>query len=438
MLLDANIILEMKNISKSFGGIPVLSGVNLTLKKGHVHTILGENGAGKSTLMKILAGVYQPDEGEIYINGERVTFKNPLDSQKKGISVIYQELSLCPNLSVAANIFANREQIKNKFFLDEPAMFKKAEAILNELDSRINANESVRNLTISQQQLVEIAKALSQNSNILIMDEPTSALSEAETERLFNIIRKLKEKGVSILYISHRMDEIFKISDEITVLRDGKYIGTVLAKDAKIDQLIKMMTGREFKDIYPPRVRNISNDVYFRIRNLSCKDYFEDVNLELKKGEILGIFGMVGAGRSEVAKTIFGIMKRNSGDIEIDDRMVEINCPHDAIKNGIAFVTEDRRKEGLVLINSVKVNITMVSLANIMSKLGFLNTEKENNIANNAVTKLRIKVTSIDQKVNKLSGGNQQKVVLAKWLEIRPKILILDEPTRGIDVGAKY
>jgi ribose transport system ATP-binding protein len=234
------------------------------------------------------------------------------------------------------------------------------------------------------------------------------------------------------------MDEIFKISDEITVLRDGKYIGTVLAKDAKIDQLIKMMTGREFKDIYPPRVRNISNDVYFRIRNLSCKDYFEDVNLELKKGEILGIFGMVGAGRSEVAKTIFGIMKRNSGDIEIDDRMVEINCPHDAIKNGIAFVTEDRRKEGLVLINSVKVNITMVSLANIMSKLGFLNTEKENNIANNAVTKLRIKVTSIDQKVNKLSGGNQQKVVLAKWLEIRPKILILDEPTRGIDVGAKY
>ncbi|ACL71015.1 sugar ABC transporter ATP-binding protein [Halothermothrix orenii] len=436
--MPEDIILEMKDITKRFPGVTALKDVSLKLKKGHVHTILGENGAGKSTLMKVLAGVHTDYEGDIFIKGQKVYFENPKDAQEKGIAIIYQELSLCPNLSVGANIFANREMVKSNFLLDEKKINEEARKILDQLDARIDPRTMVKDLSVSQQQLVEIAKALSLKAEIIIMDEPTSALSERETEKLFGVIERLKKQGVSMLYISHRMDEIFKVSDEITVLRDGQYIGTVPVEEAEINELIKMMAGRELKDIYPDKDYDVSDETIFKVNKLSKEGLFNDINLDLKKGEIVGIFGLVGSGRTEVAKTIFGIIPKDSGHIEVRGKKVDINNPTDAIDNGLAFITENRKEEGLVLFNSVSKNVTMVTLDKILNKFKFLDKKREDSVARKAVDSLRIKTPGVSQKVNNLSGGNQQKVVLAKWLEVDPEILILDEPTRGIDVGAKH
>lgn len=430
-------VLEMKNIKKVFGSVVALSGVNLKVKKGQVHTLLGENGAGKSTLMKILSGVHQPDGGEIILKGENIKLQNPKDAQSRGISIIYQELSLCQNLSVAENIFANREPVKG-FFINDREMERTAWELLQQMELDIPPTTLVKDLSISQRQMVEIAKALSVRSEIIIMDEPTSALSSRETEVLFRIIEKLKANGAAIIYISHRMDELLRISDEITVMRDGSYIGTVNKSEADINSLIRMMVGRELKDIYPKRDYEISSEILLEVEGYTKKGLFEDIHLSLKKGEIVGVFGLMGAGRSDVAKAIFGIANPETGTIRVKGQEVKIAKPQDAIKNKMAFITENRREQGLVVSDTVKSNITMVSINKLLSKTGLLNEKKENAIAKKAISDLNIKTSGINQTVNNLSGGNQQKIVLAKWLETKPDILILDEPTRGIDVGAKH
>ncbi len=429
-------ILELKNIKKVFGSVTALSGVNLQVKKGQVHTLLGENGAGKSTLMKIISGVHQPDEGEIVFKGERIKLVNPKDAQQRGISIIYQELSLCANLSIAENIFANREPMKG-LFIDDRELNKAAQDLLEQIELDLPPSTLVKDLSISQKQMVEIAKALSFRSEVIIMDEPTSALSSRETEVLFGIIEKLKANGVAIIYISHRMDELLRISDEITVMRDGSYIGTVKKGETDINGLIRMMVGRELKDIYPKRDYAISSEVLLEVSGYTKPGLFEDIDLHVKKGEIVGMFGLMGAGRSDVAKAIFGITPPDSGTMAIKGETVSIRRPQDAIARKIAFITESRREQGLVISDTVKRNITMISIDKLLSRLGLINDKKETAIAEEAVVALNVKTSSIDTTINHLSGGNQQKVVLAKWLETQPEILILDEPTRGIDIGSK-
>ena len=430
------ILLEMKNIKKVFGRVAALSHVNLIVKKGQVHTLLGENGAGKSTLMKILSGVYQADEGEILFKGEKIRLLNPRDAQSRGISIIYQELSLCPNLSIAENIFANREPSKG-FFIKDKEMNLAAKELLKQIEMEVSPKTLVKDLSISQKQMVEIAKALSVKAEVLIMDEPTSALSSREAEILFRIIEKLKQSGVAIIYISHRMDELLKISDEITVLRDGSYIGTVSRSEADINSLIRMMVGRELKDIYPKRNSEIGKETLLEVKGYSKKGLFEDISFALKSGEILGIFGLVGAGRSDLANALFGITRPEQGTLKIKGKDAKITKPEDAIKHKMAFITENRREQGLVVSETVKRNVSMVVIDKLV-KGGLLNDKKENAMALRAVKELNVKPSSILQRVNHLSGGNQQKIVLAKWLETHPDILILDEPTRGIDVGAKH
>ncbi|WP_248927230.1 sugar ABC transporter ATP-binding protein [Paenibacillus hamazuiensis] len=429
-------ILELRNIKKSFGSVAALSNVSLQVKKGRVHTLLGGNGAGKSTLMKIISGVHQPDEGEIVFKGESIRLQNPKDAQERGISIIYQELSLCPNLTVAENIFANREPA-NGFFINDKKLNKAAEKLLQQMELDISPTALIKDLSISQQQMVEIAKALSFQSEVIIMDEPTSALSSKETEVLFDNIEKLKANGVAIIYISHRMDELLQISDEITVMRDGTYIATVEKKEADINRLIQMMIGRQLTDIYPTRDYEIGSNVVLEIENFTKTGKFEQVDLQVKSGEILGIFGLMGAGRSDLAEGIFGIIRLDAGTMKIKGQQVKINNPQDAIKNKIAFITENRRKQGLVVTDTVKRNITALSLDKLLSKLGLIHDPTENKMAENAVVSLNVKTSSIHQTVLNLSGGNQQKVVLAKWLEMNPDILILDEPTRGIDIASK-
>ncbi|SHF28068.1 monosaccharide ABC transporter ATP-binding protein, CUT2 family [Seinonella peptonophila] len=435
--MSAETILEMRNISKRFGKVVVLSNVNLKVKKGQVHTLLGENGAGKSTLMKILSGVHQPEEGEIFLKGQKVKLESPKAAQDYGISTIYQELSLCNNLSIAENIFANREPVKY-WFIQDREMNRSARQILKKLEIELPPSTPVKNLSISQRQMIEIAKALSLRSEIIIMDEPTSALSSRETEVLFRLIEQLKAEGVAIIYISHRMDELFRISDEITVLRDGEFIDTVKTKETDVNQLVQMMVGRELKDIYPKRNYSIGTEQLLEVNGLTRKGLFEDISFSVKKGEIVGLFGLVGAGRSDLANAIFGINKAEKGTIKIRGQEVQIAKPQDAIKNKIAFITENRREQGLVISQTVKRNVTMVNLDQLLSKGRLIKEKKENSIAREAISNLKIKTSSIEQKVNNLSGGNQQKIVLAKWLETKPEILILDEPTRGVDIGAKH
>ncbi|PGN53186.1 D-xylose ABC transporter ATP-binding protein [Priestia megaterium] len=430
------IILELKNIKKFFGNVAALSGVNLKIKKGQVHTLLGGNGAGKSTLMKIVSGVHQPDEGEIILNGENIRLQNPKDAQERGISIIYQELSLCPNLSVAENIFADREPM-NGIFINKRKLKDITMKLLQEIEMNLSPTTLVKDLSISQQQMVEIAKAISFQSEVIIMDEPTSALSSRETEVLFNIIDKLKAKGVAIIYISHRMDELLRISDEITVMRDGAYVATVKKNEANMNNLIKMMIGRELNDIYPKRDYNLGTETLLEVSDYTKKGWFEQINLQLKQGEILGIFGLMGAGRSELAQGIFGITNPETGTMKIKGKEVKIKNPQDAIKNKIAFITENRKEQGLVTSDTVKRNITMLSIDKLLSKFGLIDDIQENEVAKKAILNLNVKTSSIHQTVNNLSGGNQQKIVLAKWLETNPDILILDEPTRGIDISSK-
>lgn len=437
--MSSEVVLEMKNICKSFPGVKALNGINFTLMKGHVHALLGENGAGKSTLMKILSGVYKNDEGEIHIHGEQKTFLHIKDAQNEGISIIHQELNLCWNLSVSANIFIGREGGGKLGYLREDEINKKAKEALEQLGvGYINPRDIVRNLSVAQQQMVEIAKAISMNSRILIMDEPTSSLTETETKILFEMIRNLRRKGVSIVYISHKLEEIFEVCDEITVIRDGEYIGSMEVKEATKEKLIQMMVGRPLTNMYPLADVNIEdNETILEVKNLKKKNLIKDVSFKLKKGEILGFSGLVGAGRTEMAKVLFGRYPKDAGEVIIEGKRVEIKSPADAIKNGIAFVTEDRKLEGLVLILSVKDNIMASNMDKVSNTMGFIDKKKEVKIALEGIKRLRVKTPSERVTVKNLSGGNQQKVILSKWLAGEPKILILDEPTRGIDVGAK-
>ncbi|KAB2952106.1 sugar ABC transporter ATP-binding protein [Heliorestis acidaminivorans] len=431
-------ILKMKGIKKVFPGVVALSGVDLELEKGQVLALLGENGAGKSTLMKILSGSYKPDGGEIFIKGKKVEIKNVNDAKELGISIIYQELSLCPNLTVAENIYAFQEPTRFGL-IDDRKMISMTQALFDELEIDIDPKAVVKDLSISNQQMVEIAKALSTKPDIIIMDEPTSALSSKETEKLFKIISKYKSEGTAMVYISHRMEEIFAITDIIMVLRDGQYIGTVETALTTSEELIKMMVGREMDQVYPHKDFSYTKDEkLFEIKNYTKNKFFYDINLYVRPGEILGLYGLMGSGRTEIAKGIFGILKKDSGEMCLHGKPVKVNDPYSAIENNIAFVTEDRKHEGLVLTAGVYENITMANLSSLLTKFRLLDTQKEINITEKQIDDLRIKTPSFKQTVNKLSGGNQQKIVLAKWFETEPEVLILDEPTRGIDVGAKY
>lgn len=428
-------ILQMKNISKIFPGVKALDHVNLNLKKQSVHALVGENGAGKSTLMKILSGVYNPDEGELIVNGESVTIKTPKDSLKYGISMIYQELSPVPEMTIAENLFLGREHTSGPA-LNKKRMIEESKQILASCDIKLDPRTKMKELSTAETQLIEIAKAVFYNAKIVVMDEPTSAITEKEVENLFRIIRKLIDDGKSVIYITHKMDEIFKICDDVTVIRDGQYIGSAPLSELDQQKIITMMVGRELSAIFPKTPAEIT-DVLMEVKGLTSKGKFEDISFNVRKGEILGVAGLMGAGRSEVMEAIFGFRKLDSGEIYINGKKVSINAPKDAIKNKIAFVTEDRKLLGLNLQGSVKDNIIIASLNDLYSAAGIVNFQKVKDAVKTQIEALKIKTPSSDQIVNNLSGGNQQKVVLAKWLLTQPDVLILDEPTRGIDVGAK-
>jgi len=433
-----NYVLEMRNISKNFPGVKALNNVNFFVKKGEVHALLGENGAGKSTLMKILSGTYMPDNGEIFIEGEKVTFSHPLDGIRHGIAVIYQELNLVPTMNAIDNVLLGHEISKNGFIREKE---NKEEALkwLNLVGKDIikNYNIPVSELSVAQQQMVEIAKALSLNAKILVMDEPSATLTDKELDKLFSIIRELKNKGVTIIYISHRLEEIFYICDRATVLRDGNYINTVEVKDVDKNKIISMMIGRDLKNTFPPKTNIVKQDVLLSVKNLNIGKKIKNVSFDLHAGEILGVFGLVGSGRTELMRAIIGADKYDNGIIILEGKKVCFKHPKESIKMGIGFATEDRKEQGLFLNLDIKSNISMACLEKF-KKNGIIDSRKEVKNALEYINELNIKTPSIYKNVNELSGGNQQKVVLAKWLSTNSKILILDEPTHGIDVGAKY
>ncbi|OYR07737.1 sugar ABC transporter ATP-binding protein [Brucella grignonensis] len=432
-------VLDIHDIAKSFGPVIALKRMNLTVRRGRVHTLLGENGAGKSTLMKILAGVFKPTSGSITLKGTSYAPKNPRDARSHGISIVFQELSLCRNLSVAENIFANNEP--SRFgFIRNTELNAEADRLIDELGLPIDVRAKVGDLSIAQRQLVEIAKGLSQPADVVILDEPTSSLSDSEAEILFSIIERLKARGTAVIYISHRMEEIMRLSDDITVVRDGEYVTTTEKSQTSIDKLIALMVGREMNDIYPPREapRPSANvPPILATKNLSVPGKFHDVSIDVKPGEVLGLFGLIGSGRSDVMKALFGMLQP-TGEIMLDEKPINLASPADAIRNGIAFVTENRKEEGLVLPHSVERNINMVALGQLAGPFGMMRSSAERSSAKAEVLRLAIKTASLDTIAGSLSGGNQQKIVLAKWLQMKPRILILDEPTRGVDVGAKF
>ncbi|MEY8536927.1 sugar ABC transporter ATP-binding protein [Lactococcus muris] len=426
--------IEMQNISKSFGSNKVLEGIDLLIKSGEVHALMGENGAGKSTLMNILTGLFPASGGEIVIDGKQKRFSNPQAAEVFGISFIHQEMNTWPDLTVLENLFLGRE-IKNKFgILDNKAMRKKAAYAFEQLGVTIDLDAVIGKLSVGQQQMVEIAKSFLSDLKILIMDEPTAALTERETERLFKVIEGLKASGVGIVYISHRMEEIFKITDCVTVMRDGLVIDTKKTSETNVDELVRKMVGREISDYYPEKTAQIG-DVVFEVENLSG-ERFKDVSFQVKSGEILAFAGLMGAGRTEVMRAIFGIDKLQSGVIKINGQVKSINSPADAIHQGIGFLTENRKEEGLVLDFSIRENITLPSNYDFV-KRGIFDEKTSLEFVERLSERLKVKATDVNQTVGSLSGGNQQKVVLAKWIGIAPKVLILDEPTRGVDVGAK-
>jgi ribose transport system ATP-binding protein len=433
--MDNEFVLKMQHITKTFPGVVALDDVGFELRKGEVHILLGENGAGKSTLMKILSGAYQRSGGRILLDDQEIEIKNPKHAQELGISIIYQELNLVPQLSSAENIFLGREPVSYPGLIDRKAMNREATKILRDLGIEIDVRRPVRELSIAQQQMVEVAKAISLKAKILIMDEPTSALTEKEIAELFAHIRNLKNAGVSIIYISHRMEELFEIGDRVTILRDGKYVGTHHIRDVTKAELIRLMVNRELTNQFP-KVPAPQGDEVLKVTDLNSHGVLKNINFSLRSGEVLGIAGLLGSGRTELARAIFGVDKIDSGKIYIKGKLRQVKSPRIAINSGMGFLTEDRKTQGLVLVLSVKNNICLPSLGKF-SKLGFVKTRAETLAAKRFITELRIKTPGINQKVVYLSGGNQQKVVLSKWLCCQADILIFDEPTRGIDVGSK-
>ena len=429
-------ILEMKDISKTFPGVKALDHVQLQVRPGEVHALMGENGAGKSTLMKILMGIYTKDEGgEILFDGKPYHVNNPKDAMDTGVAMIHQELNPILDMTVYENIFVGREIRKNGL-VDKKAEIREAEKLIKEYGLHVSATEILRHLTVAQCQLIEIIKAISTNAKVIVMDEPTAAITEREVETLFGHIRTLKAKGVAIIYSSHRMEEIFTICDTISVYRDGQYIGSGMTKDLDEPQLIKMMVGREITDVFPKLEAEIG-DVVFEAKHIVREDNkVKDVSISVRKGEILGIGGLVGAGRSELVESIFGMHKIKSGEIFVHGRKVHVRSPRDIIKEGVALVTEDRKVTGLNLSGTVNDNIAMVAIRKLLEG-GLYSKNKARKASAEYIEKLKIKTPSGDQIVGNLSGGNQQKIVIAKWLLNDPDIIILDEPTRGIDVGAK-
>ncbi len=429
-------VLELRDISKSFPGVQALSNVRFDLKRGEVHVLMGENGAGKSTLMKILAGIYTADEGEIVFEDETVQISTPRDAIQLGISMIHQELNPIPYMTVGENIFVGREPKKYRFgIVDKKKLYDQAKQVFDQNNMNIEARREMRSLRVAEAQMVEIAKATSHRSSIIIMDEPTSAITDAEVEKLFQIIEHLTSRGVSIIYISHKMDEIFRIADRITVLRDGEYIGTYDKEMISRTELISAMVGREIKNIFPKNEVEIG-ETLLEVRDLSIEGLFSPVSFSVRRGEILGIAGLMGAGRTEVVETLFGIRKKDTGSVLLDGEEIEIDSPEDAIRNGLAIITEDRKAVGLNLKGTVKENITMVKLKSYCTA-GVIKKRLEAKKAEEKIGQLKIKTPSKNQISENLSGGNQQKVVVAKWLLAEPRVLIMDEPTRGIDVGAK-
>lgn len=431
-------LIKMEHICKEFPGVKALDDMTFELKAGEVHALVGENGAGKSTLMKVLTGVYTKDSGKILLNGEEISINNVRDAQRKGIIMIHQELNLMNHLTAAQNIFIGREyKTKAKVFLDAKTQNQEAKKLFERLNQDIDPTVKVGDLTVAKQQMVEIAKALSYDSKILIMDEPTAALTDNEIEDLFRVIRMLREEGRAIIHISHRLEELKQISDRITVMRDGGYVDTVNTKDTSIDQIIKMMVGREIFVTKQDAFTQKDNKVTLEVRNLNAGRMVRNVTFQAREGEILGLAGLVGAGRTETARAIFGADPHESGEILVHGKPVKISSPSDAVNAGIAYLSEDRKRYGLALGLSVDENVCMADMTDFLKALVFINFKKSRDNTTKQKESLSIKTPSIKQKVKLLSGGNQQKVVLAKWLTRNSDILIFDEPTRGIDIGAK-
>lgn len=439
----SDVLLEAHGISKSFPGVQALDNVHIAVRRGRLNALVGENGAGKSTLMNILAGVFPPDRGEIRVAGRLTRFRNPRAAQEKGVSIIFQELNLVPGLSVAENIFLGREPRGRLGLVDYGRMHREARALTDDLELDVDPRTPVARLRVGAQQLVEIAKALSFRSRVIIMDEPTSAISEQETDVLFRIVDRLKQRGVGIIYITHRLHELPRVADEVTVLRDGRLIAARPFADVTADEIVRLMVGRELADLFPESTATIGQ-VVLDVKGVSLRhpdrpgDYaVKDVSFQLRRGEIVGLFGLLGAGRTELLQTIFGMhAHRSVGRVAVDGRTVTICSPQDAIAAGLALAPEDRKVDGLVLSMSVAENVSLACLARA-SRFGLLRPRRERELVGPYVDRLQVKTPSLRQRVRNLSGGNQQKVVLSKWLATEPKVLLLDEPTRGIDISAK-
>lgn len=437
-------VLNMEGISKTFSGVTVLKNVRIELYPGEVHALMGENGAGKSTFMKILAGIHNPDNngGQIYMKGQPISWKDPVEARNKGISVIHQELNLSPNLTISENILMGSKFPKNRFgAVKWDEVHERAQKVLDSMGSNLNPRQLVSTLSVAQQQMVEIARALSFKAEVLIMDEPTASLTDKEITKLFEIIEDLKKQGVSIVYISHRMEEIFQISNRFTVLRDGQWITSGSIEETNPEHLVKLMVGRDLKDLFN---RTTASNASFshrlspalELRNVSDSTIVKDVSFKIYPGEIVGLAGLVGAGRTELVRALFGVSNIKSGEVLVNGQLVSIKSPIDAISNGIAHVPESRKEQGLFLSMSVKENILMAELKKHV-KAGVVNWKQVDASAHQYIKDLNIKIASPNQQVSNLSGGNQQKVVIARWLSIAPKVLLLDEPTRGVDIGAK-
>ena len=433
-----DLLVEMDGISKDFPGVHALKECRFDLHRGEVHALVGENGAGKSTLMKILAGVYRRDAGRIRLNGVDVEIPTPRAAQLLGVSIIHQELSLMPNLTAAQNIFIGREPRRRlPFLLDERALNEHARRLFEGLHIKIEPETKVAKLAVAQQQMVEIAKALSHRAEVVIMDEPTAALTETEIDELFRIIRKLRDDGVGVVHISHRLEELKRISDRVTVMRDGQYVATVDTRDATIDQIIRMMVGRTIYEAAPEIPEVVDPNVVLEVQGLSRGRTVRNVSFSLRRGEILGFAGLVGAGRTEVARAVFGADRPDTADIRVHGKAARINSPGDAVRQGIGYLSEDRKRYGLALGMDVEANIVLATLRKFLRSFGRVDVRRTHAAAQQLVERLAIKTPSLRQKVRNLSGGTQQKVVVAKWLTANTEILIFDEPTRGIDVGAK-
>ncbi|OBX07298.1 sugar ABC transporter ATP-binding protein [Gallibacterium salpingitidis] len=434
----SEILLEMKDVSKSFPGVKALDHANLTVRSYSVHALMGENGAGKSTLLKCLFGIYAKDEGEILYLGKTVNFKTSKEALENGISMVHQELNLVRQRSVMDNLWLGRYPLKAGL-VDHGKMYRDTKAIFDELDIDIDPKERVAKLSVSQMQMIEIAKAFSYNAKIVIMDEPTSSLSEKEVDHLFKIIAKLKNRGCGIIYISHKMDEIFKICDEVTILRDGKWVNTVAIKDTNMDQLVAMMVGRELTQRFPEK-HNVPKETILTVEHLTAKNQpsIQDVSFELRKGEILGIAGLVGAKRTDIVETIFGIREKRSGTIKLHGKEMRNRSALEAINNGFALITEERRSTGIYANLSIEFNSLISNMKSYLGKFGLLSTAKMKSDTQWVIDSMNVKTPSHRTNIGSLSGGNQQKVIIGRWLLTQPEILMMDEPTRGIDVGAKF